>query len=165
MEFPVLSIEDTLKLPGALLWRASKLWQSNLHAALADLGLSSTNAVVLSNILHLELEHKKITQARLAALCSMDRMTASTILRALTEKGFIERKIRHTDKRGFELSLTHQGREVAHEALRRIATVHQKFFDPIDKEELAQLTAGLSKLLDTNDVNRKILDVKNKEKK
>lgn len=165
MDSSILSIEDTKRLPGALLWRASKLWQNNLHIALADLGLSSTNAMVLSNILRLELENKEITQARLAALCSVDRMTASTILRSLIKKGYIEREVHTIDKRGFELSLTHKGRDTAYKALHRIADVHQKFFESIDDKVLVQLTDSLSKLLDTNDVNEKVSEVKNKEKK
>ncbi len=155
MEHSIPTIEDTLKLPGALLWRASKLWQNAMHSTLTDLGLSSTNAIVLSNILRLELEHKKVTQGGLADLCGIDRMTASTILRTLIEKGFITRKVDQADKRIFELSLTDEGRIIAREALRRIAVMHQKFFESIDAKNLAQLVDSLSMLLDSNDVDRK----------
>lgn len=154
MDVALLSIEDTQKLPGALLWRVSKLWQSTMHGTLTGLGLSSTNAIVLSNILRLELEGKDVTQSQLAALCSVDRMTASTILRALEAKGFIERKVHGADKRSIELTLTSEGRTVAHEALRRVSDVHQKFFELIDDEQLRQLTTGLSELLVVNTVDR-----------
>jgi DNA-binding MarR family transcriptional regulator len=148
MDVPILTIEETQKLPGALLWRASKLWQNSMHSELTGLNLSSTNAIVLSNILRLELEGTKITQAGLADLCGVDRMTASTILRSLTDKGFVERKVYMTDKRSLELSLTDKGREVAYEALRRIAIVHQQFFETIDSTELSKLADSLFKLIE-----------------
>lgn len=142
------STTDTvLKRPGALLWRASKLWQSNMHMVLTDLGLSSTNAIVLSNILRFELDGKKTTQAQLASFCSIDRMTMSTLLRSLIAKEFVERKVCQEDRRLFELSLTDKGREAAHEALQRIDNVHRDFFGVLDDRGLENLTNGLSELL------------------
>lgn len=146
----IQSIEETQRLPGALLWRLSKLWQNHMHAALADLGLASTNSLVLSNMLRLEREHEKITQAQIATLCNIDRMTMSTILRTLTSKGLVERKMDETDRRHLELLLTPEGRELAYEALKRIVEVHEKFFKSINETEEAQLTAYLSQLLDDN---------------
>lgn len=153
MSSSIPSIEETQKLPGALLWRTSKLWQNHMHAALTDLGLSSTNSMVLSNMLRLEREHQKITQAQVALLCNTDRMTISTILRTLTSKGLVERKVDETDKRHLTLELTPDGRELAYEALERIAEIHDNFFKSFTNEESAQLVAQLSRLLEANSDN------------
>jgi len=150
MSSQIPPLEETQRLPGALLWRTSKLWQNHMHAALTDLGLSSTNSMVLSNMLRLEREHQKITQAQVALLCGTDRMTISTILRTLTSKGLVERKADEADKRHLELQLTPEGRELAYEALERIAEVHENFFQSLSGQETAQLAAHLSQLLDSN---------------
>lgn len=163
MNSHILSIEETQQLPGALLWRASKLWQNHMHGALADLGLSSTNSMVLSNMLRLERENQKITQARIALLCNTDRMTISTILRALTNKGLVERKVDEADKRHLELLLTPDGRELAYAALERIAEIHENFFKSVSAEEIAQLSTQLSRLLEANNEGYQIADRKEKE--
>lgn len=144
----VPTIEEAQNTPGALLWKASKLWQNHMHGAVTGLGLSSTNVIVLSNILRLELEGKKITQASLAVLCSVDKMTVSTIVRALTAKGFIERKVIASDKRGLELSLTPEGQEVGKKALERITQAHEQFFASLGDEDVARLAEDLSKLIE-----------------
>lgn len=150
-------------MPGALLWRASKLWQNQMHAALADLGLSSTNSMVLSNMLHMEREDQKIAQASLALVCNTDRMTISTIIRTLMAKGLVERKVDESDKRHLELLLTPDGRELAYEAVERITEMHENFFKSVSQEDLAQLSAQLLHLLKANNESYRPVNHKDKE--
>jgi len=149
MEFTVMTIEQTRTLPGVLLWNVSKLWQQQLNSALEEIGLSSTNAVILSNMLHLELEHQQANQGMLAELSNVDLMTTSNALRTLQKKGFIDRNTDPHDKRAYILSLTTEGRHTAYQALRRIAHCHQHFFGRLQDQELAQFAGSLTKLLGT----------------
>lgn len=163
MDLKILSIEETQNLPGALLWRASKLWQNHMHNSLANLGLSSTNSMVLSNMLHLEQEDQKITQASIALLCNTDRMTISTIVRTLMSKGLVERKVDEADKRHLELQLTPDGRELAYEALERITEMHENFFKTLSQEKTTQLSTQLLHLLRANNENYQTANRKEKE--
>ncbi len=155
MEFKVMNIEETRKLPGVLLWNVSKLWQQQLKGALEGIGLSSTNAIILSNMLHLEVERQRVSQGILAELSNVDLMTTSNALRTLQKKGFINRNTDPQDKRAYTLSLTPKGRQTAYQALRRIADSHQHFFADISDQEVAGLITNLTALLEKRQMRSK----------
>ena len=147
----VMDLEEAQQLPGVLLWHASKLWQQTLNTALKEVGLSSTNAVILSNLYHLALEHKQATQAEVARLSGVDLMTTSTALRTLERKGYVVRTASSRDKRANELSLTPLGHKVAHATLMTIAYTHQAFFQVLASSGQTQtFTKSLNDLLQQN---------------
>lgn len=116
------------KIPGYLLWQVSKLWQRHLNAALKDLHLSSTQAVILINIPRLKLEHKAITQMMLSKVTNVDRMTVSQSIRVLEHKQLIRRVVPSGNKRAYHVDLTDTGRKVAMQAIGQIITCHNAFF-------------------------------------
>ncbi len=145
------TIDKAQRLPGVLLWQASKLWQQALNAAVKSFGLSSTNAIILCNILHLSLEERSITQVDIAKLSGVDAMTASQSLRVLERQGYIVRDTNATDKRANQLALTSRGDAVAKAALEAIAVAHQAFFRELIADGSAQsLADSLEKLLQQN---------------
>lgn len=146
----VFSIAEAQQLPGPLLWHASKLWQHKLNLALKPLRLSSTNAVILSNLLHLTLEKKAANQVVLARLSGVDPMTTSTAIRALERKGYIDRVTDRTDKRAMQLQLTSLGEQAAHKALEVIAHTHVQFFSPLEQDERQAFIASLQKIITSN---------------
>ncbi len=149
-----MSLEQAQELPGVLLWHTSKLWQQWLNKALKPHGLSSTNAVVLVNLLHLSFEHKQITQVEIARLSGIDLMTASTILRTLERKALVKRSTSTLDKRANQLALTPQGQVTALQALQAIAYTHQAFFKAIEGGKSAQIFVdSLKELLRRNSKN------------
>jgi DNA-binding MarR family transcriptional regulator len=127
-----MPLEDAQQLPGVLLWHTAKLWQQQLNVVLKPYGLSSTNAVILANLLHLSFEQKQITQAEVAKLSGVDLMTTSTALRTLQQKGFVTRAQSSHDKRANQLGLTPLGERTAYQALGTIAHTHQAFFKTLD---------------------------------
>lgn len=145
-EFSVLNIQEASDLPGVLLWNAAKLWQKHVYIAVAPLGLSSTNAVILVNLLHLLLEKKRISQAAVAELSNVDIMTTSNALRTLENKGLVVRTPDATDRRFNILTLTPIGHETAIKALHLIAMAHQRFFNVIASDQ-TKLSELLSRLL------------------
>jgi len=142
----VLSSRQANGLPGVLLWNVAKLWQKHVHTAVAPLGLSSTNAVILVNILHLSLEEQRISQTAAAELSNVDVMTTSSALRTLEKKQLVVRTMDTSDRRSNVLALTAQGRETALAAVDRLAHAHQQFFSVISSEQ-AHFSATLSLLL------------------
>ncbi len=146
----VFSIAEAQQLPGPLLWHTSKLWQQTLNVALKPLSLSSTNAVILSNLLHLTVESKAATQVVLARLSGVDAMTTSTAIRGLERKGYISRAADHADKRALQLQLTPLGEQTAYKALEIIAYTHVRFFSPLEDDERQKLITSLQKLLTNN---------------
>lgn len=135
------------KIPGYLLWQVSKLWQRSLNAALKDLRLSSTQAVILINIPRLNQERKTVTQMLLAEVTKIDRMTLSQSIRTLERNGLIKRITAPTNKRAYHVELTPVGSKIAIKAMQRIIAAHGTFFSPIsDKtEEYVNLTQQLIK--------------------
>jgi DNA-binding MarR family transcriptional regulator len=147
----MMTIEQAQQLPGVLLWHTSKLWQQTLNRALATAQLSSTNAIILSNLLHLSLEHKQTTQAEIARLSGVDLMTTSTALRTLERKGFVARTASSTDKRANRVKLTPLGKKTAYTTLMIIAVTHQAFFKTLADNNSTQVFTGcLKELLEQN---------------
>jgi len=121
-------------IPGFLLWQVSKLWQRHLTLALLDLKLPSTQAVILANVLRFTEEGRPVTQAMLAEVAKVDRMTASQSLNSLELKRYVTRKASPGDRRANSVLLTTKGRRVALEAIKRFAATHSAFFSPLAGE-------------------------------
>ncbi len=138
-------------IPGFLLWQVSKLWQRHLTLALQDLTLPSTQAVILANVLRFTEEGRPVTQAVLAGVAKVDRMTASQSLQSLELKGYITRKTSPADKRSNRVVLTSKGRRVALEAIKRFAATHTAFFSPLAGETEA-VVSYLQLLIQANEL-------------
>ena len=123
--------ENAERIPGFLLWQVSKLWQRHLNAALKDLRLSSTQAIILGNIVRMSGQKKVVTQKALSEVTKVDPMTTSQAMRTLEKKKLIKRVVSKDDKRAFSILPTTQGVRVTMEALQRIAEAHENFFDPV----------------------------------
>jgi len=135
------------KIPGYLLWQVSKLWQRQLNAALVDLNLSSTQAVILINVPRLNNEQKTVTQMLLSEVTKVDRMTVSQAIRTLERKGLINRVAAPTNRRAYHVKLTETGSNVAAQAIQRIIGAHEAFFKPLagNTETYVALTQQLIK--------------------
>jgi DNA-binding MarR family transcriptional regulator len=138
-------------IPGFLLWQVSKLWQRHLTLALRDLKLPSTQAVILANVLRFTEEGRPATQAGLAEVAKVDRMTASQSLQSLELKGYVTRQTSPGDRRANRVLLTTEGRRVALEAIRRFAATHTAFFSPLAGETKV-VVSYLQQLIHANEL-------------
>ncbi len=143
--------ENAERIPGYLLWQVSKLWQRHLNAALKDLGLSSTQAIILGNIVRMTGQKRQVTQINLSEITKIDPMTTSQAIRTLEKKKLIKRIIAEEDRRAFSIQPTSQGVRVTLEALQRIAQAHEEFFRPLDKE-INLFSYELQKLIQPNNL-------------
>lgn len=138
-------------IPGFLLWQVAKLWQRHLTLALQDLKLPSTQAVILANVLRLTEEGRPVTQAMLSEATKVDRMTASQALRSLELKRYITRRRAPGDRRANRVVLTASGRRVALVAIKRFASTHDAFFEPLG--DGTSIVAGyLQQLIRRNEI-------------
>jgi DNA-binding MarR family transcriptional regulator len=143
--------QETETIAGFLLWQVSKLWQHRLTLALRDLGLASTQAVMLANVLRFTEEGLVVTQSLLSKATKVDRMTASQTLRSLEQKRLITRQSSDADLRTRQIRLTRRGREIAFETVARLAAAHETFFRPL-KSEKRQMVSCLQTLIRANDL-------------
>jgi DNA-binding MarR family transcriptional regulator len=137
------------RIPGFLLWQVSKLWQRHLNAALSELKLSSTQAIILGNIVRMIGQKKKVTQIALSDITKVDPMTTSQAIRTLQKKKLIKRVVSKEDKRAFSIEPTRQGVQVALQALQKLAKAHDEFFKPFE-QDLGSFGNQLQRLLESN---------------
>lgn len=126
--------ENAERIPGFLLWQVSKLWQRQLNAALDDLGISGTQAVILGNITRMQGQDKPATQIALAQITKVDPMTMSQALRTLERKKLIRRAVSKEDRRAVHVLPTPKGVRVTTQALDRFIQAHMAFFGKVEND-------------------------------
>ncbi|HSX26518.1 MAG TPA: MarR family transcriptional regulator [Chlamydiales bacterium] len=120
--------------PGFLLWQVSTQWRRQIEAALATLGITHPQFVLLASIGWLTRDQEEISQVELARHCSMDITMTSQVLRSLEQKGFIERYKRAGNERSKYLHLTQKGAQLLEHALPLVESVDCQFFERLGKD-------------------------------
>lgn len=115
--------------PGFLLWQLTNLWQNHIRSALAPLGITHVQFVLLASTAWLENSERLVSQAILSRHARTDIMMTSQVVRTLEEKGLLTRTVHPTDMRAKVVSLTTEGREVAQRALTVVEAVDAQFFE------------------------------------
>jgi DNA-binding MarR family transcriptional regulator len=131
--------------PGWRLWHAQRAWVRHLEAALAPLGLTHTQLLVLAAAGWLGRE--ALSQARIAEHVGIDRMTASRVLRLLEAKGHVARAPHPDDPRANGVALTRAGADALARALPLARRAQRTFFGRLGPEGQRALDAQLVRLL------------------
>lgn len=113
---------------GFLLWQVSTLWRRQVEAALATLGLTHAQFVILASVGWLTRNGKEVTQIELARHCGTDVNMTSQVLRTLERHGYIERKQRPGDSRSKLPQVTKKGSRTIEKAIPLVEGVDQQFF-------------------------------------
>ncbi|WP_405060824.1 MarR family transcriptional regulator [Kribbella sp. NBC_01505] len=108
--------------------RAGHVLETQLHAALSELGLTTRMQGVLAHALEGER-----TQIQLAELAYLDKTTMVATVDALEKAGYAERKASATDRRARIVAVTEAGAKIAQEG--------QAIVDRVHRETLAVLAA------------------------
>ncbi|WP_225833486.1 MarR family winged helix-turn-helix transcriptional regulator [Streptomyces sp. NK08204] len=131
--------------PGFLLWHATLRWQRDITAALAPLGLTHVQFVLLACAWWLNTQGEHPRQLALARQAGTDVKMTSQVLRTLEGKGLIEREVDPSDTRAKRLRVTAAGAELAPRAIAAVEEVDARFFPPGVRDEavavLRRLTA------------------------
>jgi DNA-binding MarR family transcriptional regulator len=136
-----LDPDDSL---GFLLWHVTLRWQRDIAAALAPLGLTHVQFVLLATTWWLNSRGQDPNQLALARQAGTDVKMTSQVLRKLETKGLIRRETDAADTRAKRLRVTDRGADLAVQALAAVEAADEKFFRPIP--DLAALLALLRPL-------------------
>lgn len=144
---PLSRFERADDSPGFLLWQLTNLWQQRIRSALAPLGITHVQFVLLASVAWLENAEAVVSQATLSRHAHTDIMMTSQVVRTLEEKGLVTRTVHPTDTRAKAVSLTAEGRKVAQRALSVVETVDEQFFQELSGQastfvRLMQLLIG-----------------------
>jgi DNA-binding MarR family transcriptional regulator len=115
--------------PGLLLWHVTLAWQRAVAAALAPLGLTHVQFVLLACAWWLDEHGDTPNQLALARQAGTDVKMTSQVVRRLEAKGFLERTVDPADTRARRLRPTPDGARVARRAIVAVEDVDARFFD------------------------------------
>ncbi|WP_199922808.1 MarR family winged helix-turn-helix transcriptional regulator [Streptomyces sp. NRRL S-87] len=122
--------------PGFLLWHVTLRWQRAVTAALAPLGLTHVQFVLLACTWWLNGEGGRPNQQAVARQAGTDVKMTSQVLRTLEAKGLVERETDPADTRAKHVRVTEAGAELAPRAIAAVEAVDAEFFarspDPLE---------------------------------
>ena len=144
MNFSFKRPEDS---PGFLLWQLTNQWQRQQRQALAKLGLTHSQFVVLAGVLWLSsLPDRAVIQKQVSELTKIDKMSMSVLVVTLIHKKMLKRSSHRTDKRAYALVLTEKGRRSVLKAIPVVEGIDAKFFSK-NTSSLVQLVRNLKHLV------------------
>jgi len=144
MNFSFKRPEDS---PGLLLWQLTNQWQRQQRQALAKLGLTHAQFVVLASMLWLSsLPDNTVTQKQVSELSKIDKMSMSDLVTTLLQKKMLLRTSHHKDKRSYCLDLTNKGRRIVLKAIPVVEGIDAEFFSE-ETPNLVQLIYNLKHLI------------------
>ncbi|MDR3478619.1 MAG: MarR family winged helix-turn-helix transcriptional regulator [Gammaproteobacteria bacterium] len=144
MNFSFKRHEDS---PGFLLWQLTNQWQRQQRQALAKLGLTHPQFVVLAGVLWLSsLPDNVVTQKQVCELTKIDKMSMSDLTAILLKKKMLKRLSHAEDGRAHALMLTDKGRSVVLKAIPVVEGIDANFFSK-KTLNLVQLVRNLKHLI------------------
>jgi DNA-binding MarR family transcriptional regulator len=132
--------------PGFLLWHVTLRWQRDIATALAPLGLTHVQFVLLATTWWLNSHGEAPNQLALARQAGTDVKMTSQVVRKLETKGLIRRDVDTADTRAKRLRVTGRGADLAAQAVATVEAADARFFSPIP--DPAALLAMLRPLAD-----------------
>jgi DNA-binding MarR family transcriptional regulator len=125
------------------LTHAGHVLETQLSAALADVGLTLRMQCVLRHALEAER-----TQIQIAELAYMDKTTMVVTVDALEKAGYAERKPSATDRRARIIAVTEAGAAIAQEGQRIVDRVHAEALEALAAAERKPFVEALQQLVD-----------------
>ena len=119
---------DPEQSPGFLLWHVTLRWQRAVTAALAPLGLTHVQFVLLASAWWLNSRGDEPNQLSLARQAGTDVKMTSEVLRKLEAKGLLVRTVDAADTRARRIQVTGRGGELARAAVIAVEGADAAFF-------------------------------------
>jgi len=114
--------------PGFLLWRLTRSWERAVGDALAPLGLTHTQFVLLACTHWLHSHGRPTGQVDISAASGVDTKTASAVIRRLEADGLVTRVPSPTDTRVRVVVPTAAGAGLAGRAIGVVEQADETFF-------------------------------------
>ncbi|WP_163508626.1 MarR family winged helix-turn-helix transcriptional regulator [Fodinicola acaciae] len=131
--------------PGFLLWHVTLRWQRQVVAALAPLGLTHVQFVLLACTWWLNESGEHPNQLAVATQAGTDPKMTSQVVRTLVDKGLVEREIDPADTRAKRLRVTPRGAELAPRAIAVVEQVDAEFFRGVRAKDALDLLTTLAR--------------------
>jgi DNA-binding MarR family transcriptional regulator len=125
---PVSRFAEPGDSPGFLLWHLTLRWQRQIVAALAPLGLTHVQFVLLACTYWLNLRGENPNQLAVASLAGTDITMTSQVLRKLEGRGLVTRRTDARDTRAKVLAVTDEGAAAARRAIALVEAADETFF-------------------------------------
>ncbi|WP_326943122.1 MULTISPECIES: MarR family winged helix-turn-helix transcriptional regulator [unclassified Amycolatopsis] len=138
--------------PGYLVWRLSMKWRVAVDRALAPLGLTHAQYVLMASLYGLERTGRPPSQRELADQTGLEALYVSKLARALDADGLIARTRDPADTRTVRLTLTGHGREIVRPAISTVSALLDRLLAPLggrDGDRTDVLVRELTLLIDT----------------
>lgn len=126
-----------------LLSQAAHALQTEMTAALEQVGVTPRMQCVLSRALHGEF-----TQKDLADQCALDKTTMVVTMDALEQAGLAERRPSPTDRRARIIAVTDKGAEVSRQSDAIIAGVYADVLSSLPDGEREPFVGALQRLME-----------------
>jgi DNA-binding MarR family transcriptional regulator len=143
-------MSETTPTTGSLVWRLSMKWRAAVDRAVAPLGLTHAQFVVLASLYGLSRRGTRPSQRELADFTGLEPVYVSRLAKALESSGMINRTDDPHDPRAVELTLTDHGIDIAVQAVAAVRELHDELLAPIgglDSARNRELVATLQALL------------------
>lgn len=124
----ITQFEGPEQSPGFLLWQVSTRWRREIETALATLGLTHPQFVLLASVGWLTRDKADISQVDLARHCGTDITMTSQVLRSLEQKGYLERYQQPGNERSKFPRVTAKGAALIEQAIPLVEAVDHAFF-------------------------------------
>jgi DNA-binding MarR family transcriptional regulator len=137
---------------GALVWRLANRWRAAVDRAVAPLGLTHAQYVVLATLRSLTTDGEQPSQRRLAEVSGLETIYVSKLVSALDRNGLVARQPDPGDARAVRLTLTERGVEVIDGAVAVVSDLHHELLAVVGGPEsrpARDLRATLQALLDS----------------
>jgi DNA-binding MarR family transcriptional regulator len=135
---------------GSLVWRLSMKWRASVDRAVAPLGLTHAQYVLLASLYGMTRRGAPPSQRELSDYASLEPIYVSKLARALERGGLVERTTNPADPRAVQLRLTGNGEDTVRRAIAIVAELLAELTAPIGgprSPEARQLTHTLQTLL------------------
>ncbi|MFE9426799.1 MarR family winged helix-turn-helix transcriptional regulator [Kitasatospora sp. NPDC006697] len=135
---------------GYLVWSLSTKWRVAVDRAVAPLGLTHAQYVVLATLYGLRRSGIRPSQREFAERSGLEALYVSKLARALESAGLLDRTPDPADSRAVRLSLTESGAAAARQAIERVQQLLDQLLEPLGglgSERTAAFTRDLQALL------------------
>ncbi|MCX4985217.1 MarR family winged helix-turn-helix transcriptional regulator [Streptomyces sp. NBC_00572] len=136
---------------GFLVWRLSMKWRVAVDRAVAPMGLTHAQYVVMASLYGMSRSGLRPSQRALADRTGLEPLYVSKLARALEASGLVARTRDPDDPRAMQLSLTEQGRDVTRRAIKVVQGLLDQLLEPLggqNSPRTREFTRELATLLD-----------------
>lgn len=120
---------------GFFLWHLVNTWQGQVDSALKAFDLTSTQWLLLLNLIKLNETKQEATISSLADRLNLHEVHVSDLVSTLVKKHYVHKLKLANDKRKFHLTATAQGKLTATEANTVMIMTERKYFNSLDSDQ------------------------------